>query len=247
MVATTTAQDSDQYSRAIALLVESCKESFGDRLTSVVVYGSAALKDCVPGYSDLDVMLIIEDHLRGPEDYELLKAVKNKVSRKAKVDIHEAWVFGKSLLQSVPTLWETLSARTVYGETIAEKAPIPEIHRRTSIKMMHDLRSCWERRRQMLTPDETAKMALSYTLRFAQNALLYFGIAKMKKKEIIDTFEEAFNILPTSSAPRIAYERILGWEKMDHDKKMLNQIMDEFEIFSDNLYWHIALRTLFDE
>lgn len=246
MATTKTTRGPDRDAKAIDLLIDLCRKNFGRRLSSIILYGSVALKDSVPEYSDLDIMLVIEDYLRGPEDHELLRTIKREISHAIGVDIHEAWVFGRSLLLSVPTLWETLSARTIYGEPIIEKASPPELHKKTSIKMMHDLRSFWERRGRTLDIEEKAKTALSYTLKFAQNALLYYDVIAMRKTEIVESFERRYEGLLIGSAPRIAYERILRWKEIQEDPVALDRIVNDFERFSDTLFWHIGLRTLFE-
>jgi len=236
----------DRYDRAAKLLVELCKERYGTRLSSIVLYGSSAVQDSVPGFSDLDVMLVMENQAVSPQDYDVLRSIKETVTRRTGVEIHEAWVFGRSLLLSVPTIWEALSARTVYGEPIIEKAPILDFHRKTSIKMMHDLRALWERKRNDLDAREKAKTALGQTLKFAQNALLYNGVVKLRKEEVVEAFEEDFREFRMRHFPRQAYKYILAWEKVKSDRRRLRKLVDEFEEFHDNLYWHIALRTLLE-
>lgn len=236
----------DRYDDAISLFVELCKKSFGKRLASIVLYGSASVKDHISGFSDLDVMLVMENHARGPEDYLLLRDIKETVAVKTGVEIHESWVFGKSLLLSVPTIWETLSARTIYGEPIIENAPLVDLHKRTSIKAMHDLRDQWDRRKENLTLEEKAKTALGHTLKFAQNALLYYDVVKMKKGDIVEAFEEKFREFRMRDSPRRAYQNILTWEKVKEDETKLCQVVDDFEKFLNNLYWHVALKTLLE-
>ena len=236
----------DRYEQAAELLVELCKDRYGGRLSSIVLYGSSAVQDPVTGFSDLDVMLVIESHAISPQDHDILRSIKEMVARRTGVEIHETWVFGKSLLLSVPTIWEALSARTIYGDPIIENAPLLDFHKRTSIKMMHDLRILWERKRSSLDPREKAKMALGHTLKFAQNALLYNGVVKLKKDEIVEAFEEDFRGFRMRHFPRRAYESILVWEEVKNDGKRLCRLVDEFETFHDDLYWHIALKTLLD-
>ena len=236
----------DQYEQAAKLLVELCKERYGPRLSSIVLYGSSAIRDPVPGFSDLDVMLVIENQAASPEDHAKLKSIKEIIMKRTGVEIHESWVFGRSLLLSVPTIWEALSARTLYGEPIIEKAPLLELHKKTSIKMMHDLRALWERKKKTLGIKEKAKMALGQTLKFAQNALLYNGVVKLKKEEIIDSFEENFRGFRMRRFPREAYEHMLSWEEVKRDAQKLHRIIDEFEEFHDDLYWLIALKTLLE-
>ncbi len=236
----------DRYEQAAELLVELCKDRYGGRLSSIVLYGSSAVRDTVAGFSDLDVMLVIESYAISPQDHDILRSIKETVARRTGVEIHEAWVFGKSLLLSVPTIWEALSARTIYGEPIIEKAPLLDFHKRTSIKMMHDLRALWERKRSNLDPRERAKMALGHTLKFAQNALLYNGVVKLKKEEIVDAFEKNFKEFRMRHFPRRAYENILVWEEVENDGERLCKLVDEFEGFHDDLYWHIALKTLLE-
>ncbi len=236
----------DRYEEAAKLLVELCKDRYGARLSSIVLYGSSAVQDPVAGFSDLDVMLVIENRAVSPQDHDTLRSIKEIVTRKTGVEIHEAWVFGKSLLLSVPTAWEALSARTIYGEPIIEKAPLLDFHKRTSIKMMHDLRALWERKRSNLDPRERAKTALGHTLKFAQNALLYNGVVKLRKEEIVEAFEENFREFHMRHFPRRAYENILAWEEVKNDRERLRQLVDEFEGFHHDLYWHIALKTLLE-
>lgn len=236
----------DRYEQAAKLLVELCIDRYGARLSSIVLYGSSAMQDPVAGFSDLDVMLVIENRAVSPQDHDTLRSIKEIVARRTGVEIHEAWVFGKSLLLSVPTIWEALSARTIYGEPIIEKAPLLDFHKRTSIKMMHDLRALWERKRSNLDPRERAKTALGHTLKFAQNALLYNGVVKLRKEEIVEAFEENFREFRMRHFPRRAHENILAWEEVKNDGERLRQLVDEFEGFHDDLYWHIALKTLLE-
>jgi len=236
----------DRYDRAAELLVKLCKERYGTRLSSIVLYGSSAVQDSVPGFSDLDVMLVMENQAVSPQDYDILRSIKETIGKRTGVEIHEAWVFGRSLLLSVPTIWEALSARTIYGEPIIEKAPMLDFHKKTSIKMMHDLRALWERKKSDLVARERAKTALGQTLKFAQNALLYNGVVKLRKEEIIKAFEEDFRELRMRRFPRRAYEHILTWEKVKSNGRRLRKLVDEFEEFHDNLYWHIALKTLLE-
>jgi len=236
----------EQYDKAADVLVELCKKAYGERLTSIILYGSASVKNHVSGFSDLDVMLVMEDHARGPQDYLMLRDIKQKVRQRTRVEIHESWVFGKSLLLSVPTIWETLSGRTIYGESIVEEAPLLDLHKRTSVKAMHDLRAQWNRRKDSLTPRERARTALSHTLKFAQNALLYKDVVKMKKEEIVEAFEENFRGFKMRDSPRKAYQSILSWEKLEKDEKTLLSTVQEFEKFHDSLFWYIAIRTLLE-
>lgn len=236
----------DRYDKATNLLVELCKKNFGKRLTSVILYGSTSVEDHVPGFSDIDVMLVMEDHARGPQDYMLLRNIKETVAKKTGVEIHESWVFGKSLLLSVPTIWETLSARTVYGESIVEEAPLPDLHKTTSIKTMHDLKDQWDRRKDSLPLEEKAKTALGQTLKFAQNALLYNDVVKMKKEEIIEAFESSFREFRMRDCPRRAYQNILAWDEVKKSEEKLRQMVHEFEEFHDKLYWHVAFKILLE-
>lgn len=236
----------DRYDEAAKLLVELCKDRYGTRLSSIVLYGSSATQDPVAGFSDLDVMLVIENRAVSPQDHDILRSIKEVVARRTGVEIHEAWVFGKSLLLSVPTIWEALSARTIYGEPTIERAPLLDLHKRTSIKMMHDLGALWERKKSSLDPAEKAKTALSQTLKFAQDALLYNGIVKLRKEEIVEVFEENFKEFRMRHFPRRAYENILAWEEVKNDRERLRQLVDEFEEFHDSLYWHMALKTLLE-
>ena len=235
----------DQYEGAARLLVRLCEAKYGTRLSSIILYGSSAMGDPVFGFSDLDVMLVMENYASS-QDYTILRSVKETIRQETGVEIHEAWVFGRSLLLSVPTIWENLSAKTIYGEPIIEEAPLLELHKRTSIKMMHDLRVRWEGKRSSLDPAERAKMALGQTLRFAQNALLYDGVVKVRKEEIVDAFEENFKGFRLRRFPREAYESVLVWKKLKNDRDKLNQLVAEFEKFYDNLYWYIALKTLLE-
>ena len=236
----------DQYDRATNLLVDLCKKHFGKRLTSIVLYGSASVEDPVSGFSDVDVMLVMEDHVRGPQDYLLLRSIKKTVAERTGIGIHESWVFGKSLLLSVPTIWETLSARTIYGAPIIEQAPLTDLQRMTSIKTMHDLKNQWNRRKDKLTLEEKAKTALGQTLKFAQNALLFNDVVRMKKEEIVEAFEENFRGFRMRDCPRRAYQNIVAWDKVNKSEGSLHQMVDEFEEFHDKLYWHVALKTLLE-
>lgn len=236
----------DRYEEAAKLLVELCKDRYGARLSSIILYGSSAVQDSVSGFSDLDVMLVMENYAVRPQDHDMLGSIKEIVKRRTGVGIHEAWVFGRSLLLSVPTIWEALSARTIYGEPVIEKAPLLELHKKTSIKMMHDLRELWERKRNNLDPTEKAKTALGQTLKFAQNALLYNGVVRLRKEEIVTAFEGNFREFRMRHFPRRAYENILAWEEVKNNKEKLRQLIDEFEGFHDNLYWLIALKTLLE-
>jgi len=236
----------DRYDQASKLLVELCKKRYGTRLSSIVLYGSSAVQDSVPGFSDLDVMLVVENQAVSPQDYDILRSIRETIARRTGVEIHEAWVFGRSLLLSVPTIWEALSARTIYGEPTIEKAPMLDFHRKTSIKMMHDLRALWERKKGDLDARERAKTALGQTLKFAQNALLYNGVVKLRKEEIVSAFEENFREFRMRHFPRRAYEYILAWERVKSDRKELRKLVKEFEKFYDNLYWHVALKTFLE-
>lgn len=236
----------DQYDKATNLLVDLCKKHFGKRLTSIILYGSASVEDHVSGFSDVDVMLVMEDHARGPQDYLLLRSIKKTVAERTGVEIHESWVFGKSLLLSVPTIWENLSARTIYGESIIEKAPLADLHKMTSVKTMHDLKDQWNRKKDSLTLEEKAKTALGQTLKFAQNALLCNDVVKMKKEDIVEAFEENFRGFRMRDCPRRAYQNILVWEEVKKSEEKLRQMVDEFEEFHDKLYWHIAFKTLLE-
>lgn len=226
--------------------MELCKEHFERRVSSIVLYGSVALEDHVAQYSDLDLMFVIEDHLREPHDHEILHMIKKKVSQTTGVEVHELWVFGKSLLLSVPIFWERLGAKTIYGESIIDKAPSLEFTKTTSIKMMSTIRCRWKSGLADLTLEDKAKNALSNTLKLAQSALLYYDQVAVKKCQIADAFETNFTSSNISSAPRTAYERIQRWKELRENSSALTQIINEYEDFSDALFWHIGLKTLFE-
>jgi predicted nucleotidyltransferase len=239
-------QGARQYARAIELVIELCKQHFENRLSSIVLYGSVALEDQVPQYSDLDLMFIIEDHLRDPRDHELLHSIKSTVRQATGVDVHELWVFGKSLLLSVPVFWERLGAKTIYGEPIIDKAPSLEFTKTTSIKMMNTARCRWKNNLSSLTLEEKAKNALGSTLKLAQSALLYYDCMVFKKCQIAERFEKIFDGSHIGSSPKIAHERIERWRELRDDNAALVQIVDEYENFSDTLFWYIGLKTLFE-
>jgi predicted nucleotidyltransferase len=239
-------QGAGQYAEAIELVIELCKQHFKNRLSSIVLYGSVALGDHVPQYSDLDLMFIIEGHMRHPLDHEALHSIKLKVRRATGIDVHELWVFGKSLLLSVPVFWERLGAKTIYGESIIDKAPPMEFSKTTSIKMMNAVRWRWKNNLGSLTLEEKAKNALNSTLKLAQSALLYYDHVAAKKCEIAEGFEAIFNGSHIGSAPRIAYEHIQRWDELRDNNSALVQIINEYDNFSDSLFWFIGLRTLFE-
>jgi len=184
--------------------------------------------------------------MRHPLDHEVLHSIKLKVRQATDVDVHELWVFGKSLLLTVPIFWERLGARTIYGEPIIDKSPHMEFSKTTSIKMMNAVRCRWKNNLACLALEEKAKSALNSTLKLAQNALLYYGHVAARKCQIAESFETIFNASYISFAPRIAYEHIQRWDELRGNDSALAQIINEYENFSDSLFWHMSLKTLFE-
>lgn len=61
--------------------VERCRAYFGGRLTAFYLHGSVAQGDAIPGVSDLDTYLVIEDEMRLPDRQWLAEAEKTLVSQ----------------------------------------------------------------------------------------------------------------------------------------------------------------------
>ena len=49
--------------RFAEVLARSCSEALGDTVTGVILHGSVTLDDYVPGRSDVDLLVIVEDPL----------------------------------------------------------------------------------------------------------------------------------------------------------------------------------------
>ncbi len=226
-----------EYREAVRGFVSQCTERFGDRLVSVVLYGSYARGDYTPGFSDLDFLVVLKpDGKKDLErDYRVVSWIKMRISREFGITFdRESVIIGPPSFFRKRKVFFPLEAKTVMGARLVEKQPIgrsPAFLRKTSIHGLRHLAQEWKNRRRKLYPQQRARLALNYSIRAAQNALLLKHQVAVHKVDVVRRFEASFPDFEFNWVPRRALRLIRAWERYRTNHRLLAEFVETFNRF----------------
>lgn len=109
----------------IEIFLKKLKEVCGEKLKSVIVYGSVAKENYRKGISDINMLVVLEKI-----DYEEIEKIRKNVSKIAYKNMIKPFLFSDWFLSSssdvFPVEWKDIKENhiTVYGEDITEKINI---------------------------------------------------------------------------------------------------------------------------
>lgn len=155
--------DDAELNLTLELFLRECVDCFGDRLVSVLLYGSLVYDDLSPGYSDLDFLAVVKDDIAEPmytRLSEMRKPLRSGwygvlatmiegefVPRKslASPEIGQSYYWGTSSDKPRPgssvrgLVAECIHQRgvTIWGEDIVSQIPRP-----TRDEILRELRDC---------------------------------------------------------------------------------------------------------
>lgn len=219
-----------------------------DNFVSYLVVGSLARGDVVPGWSDIDSVLVVND-----KDQKVLKIVETV---KSEIENDNSWLmseYGSFFTVWIVTREEFLYGRdrfpdklnlidfkkigrTIVGEDLSSLIMVPEIDRKLIEKIFFEYWSALKKMdKRGFTPFWKGRNAIAYPLDAARYALLISGIYVSAKKDIVEKFElnfPNFIYLPTLKK---AYNLREKWVKIKDDHEILNQMYNEALQFLNEL------------
>jgi len=190
--------------KVLAQLVEKLNEAFGERLVSVILYGSAAAGDHQQQFSDLNILCVLRDITTRElaESEPVFKWWRGK-GNPAPLLLSEREV-GTST-DCFPIEFHDIQARhrVLYGANVVSDIVVDESFYRAQVE--HELRAKVLRLRQkaggLLSDKDLLRRLLADSVStFAvlfRHALVLRGLeAKMMKREVFEQAREAFGIDP---------------------------------------------------
>jgi hypothetical protein len=189
---------------ALDQIVDRLKSSLGDRLVSIVLYGSAAAGDCQQGYSDLNVLCVLSDitprdllsvapifswwrGLGNPAPLLLTRAELSTSTDCFAIEFHDICA----------------RHRILHGENVIENLPVDDSFYRAQVE--HELRSKLLRLRHKaagVLADRTllgrllADSLSTFCVLFRHALILHGSDAPHEKREVAAKAAEHFQLSP---------------------------------------------------
>ena len=197
--------------RKLTELVDRLKKAQGARLTSVVLYGSAAGEDHLGKFSDLNVLCVLSEVTpRELGQSEPIFRWWREQGNPAPLLMSEHEVQTSTDCFPIEFHDITLQHRLLYGKDVVSTLRVDTSFYRAQVE--HELRAKLLRLRQkasgVLSDKDTLRKLLAdsistFCVLFRHALMLHGHEAKMKKREVIDQASKIFNL---DAAP---FERLL--------------------------------------
>jgi predicted nucleotidyltransferase len=190
--------------RVLNQLVERLKKTYGDRLKSVILYGSAAVGDHHEKFSDLNVLCVLRElTVRELEQSTPIVQWWREQGNPSPLLLNE--VEARNSTDCFPIEFHDIRERrrVLFGDDIALDLNIEECFYRAQVE--HELRAKLLRLRQraagvLADPELTRNLLIDSVSTFCvlfRHALLLNGVdAKFEKREIVEQARERFAIDP---------------------------------------------------
>lgn len=187
--------------RAVAGVSEQLRALFGARLVAVALYGSAAGADYVPGVSDLNLVVVLED-----VDYHDLRALRPYVRRWHKQRVATPLLLDRRFLSSAadvfPMELHDIQAqhRMLFGDDVFAVLTINDAHLRFQCE--HEARGKLLRLRALYVEGGTSRRRLRALMLDSLKTFLIImrnlirvrtGHAPAGYDEVVETFSQQFH------------------------------------------------------
>jgi len=248
----TTLFSKETYYRVIHGFGGKIKQHLKDNFVSFVVIGSLGKGDVVPGWSDIDSVLVVKD--KSKECLKVVNEIKSEVERDNPwlmsdygswftvwIVTQEEFLYGSDNFPSKLNLIDFKRiGKTILGEDLISKIKAPEIDREEIVNIFLEY---WNWLKKMeekgYSPFWKGRNAIMYVLDAARYALLVSGIYVSTKKDIVEKFELNFPNFRYLQILKKAYMLREEWVKVKGDQQMLNQIYLEALQFLKEIYEEI--------
>ena len=239
----------ETYYQVVRKFGRKIKQHLKDDFVSYVVIGSLGRGDVVPGWSDIDSVLVVKDKSR--ECLRVVDEVKSEVERDNPwligeegswftvwIVTQEEFLYGADEFPSKLDLIDFKSiGRTIVGEDLISHIKASEIDRKEIVNIFSEYWSWLKKMDEKgFSPFWKGRNAITYTLDAARYLLLINEMYVSAKKDIVEKFEQNFpnfRYLPTLKK---AYRLREKWVKIKDDQQILNQIYKEALQFLDEIY-----------
>lgn len=190
--------------RVLNQLVERLKKAYGDRLTSVILYGSAAVGDHQKKFSDLNILCVLREVTpRELADSTSIVRWWREQGNPSPLLLSEEEV--RNSTDCFPIEFQDIKERhrVLHGEDVVRNLAIDTCFYRAQVE--HDLRAKLLRLRQkaaaVLADPELLRRLLAdsvstFCVLFRHALLLAGAEAKFEKREVIAQARERFGIAP---------------------------------------------------
>jgi len=202
----------DSYLHTIEKFVERVKANLAERVKSLTLFGSMVARDVVSGLSDLDDFILV---LKGNQvDLNLLESL-SEIGKEVGNMYGLSYLFGFDVfteeqipiggLECVPATWNYLvivgawfQRKVLIGEDVLANSNIPLESLKLFAKNWLEFK-IFDNINDLIAGGLKSSIEVEWTYHFAreailfsQLALLYKGIAVMRKEEVVSRFYEAY-------------------------------------------------------
>ncbi len=239
-------------------LIEKCLTSkdIKDNLLFGALLGSTQTDEAIEGYSDLDVLFVLKSNKSGAVDASTLfqlKKIAEDVSNKNKVEIsllthtvfdfeeyvnfeyliHYSWgevFFGSE--EGYINLFFSIIKKKFSKRKRKETMYYDIIHARFNLVRQY---VSWNKFNRKEYPQTILKLIIDTVIEMCDWALIYRGIFKRTKREILEEFTKEFSLGKHGSIPFRAYAIRANWSSYKFIEKELYDFMDEAILFVQEL------------
>lgn len=243
-------------------IVSECLENraIKDELLFISLLGSSQTDEAVEGYSDLDILLILKSDKSGAVKESALlelKRLSEEVSSDGNIEvsllthtifdfeeyvdfnylIHYSW--GKVLFGSDEEhkeLFDTIIKRKYSEKNRKELTYYNLIHARFNLIRQY---VSWNKFNKEKYTQVILKLIIDKIIEICEWALVYKGIFKKTKKEVLEDFNNNFRIEKYSHIPNQAFEIRANWNSYNFTEKELYKFIDESMLFLQELVFII--------
>jgi hypothetical protein len=250
----------NERGRLLKEIVSQCVENSAikNELLFISLLGSSQTNEAVEGYSDLDILFIFRSNKYGTIQKSTLlelKKLSEKVSGKNDNDIevsllahtifdfeeyvdfeyliHYSW--GKVLFgakKSYKKLFDSIISKK-YSEKIRKDLMYYNlIHARFNL-IRHYV--SWNKFNKDKYVPIILKLIIDKVIEICDWALIYKGIFKKTKKEILENFSNNFQLGKYGHIPNQAYKIRANWNYYNFTEKELSKFIDESVLFVQEL------------
>lgn len=246
-------------------IVKECIENseIKDELLFISLLGSSQTNEAVEGYSDLDILLVLKSNESGAiKESTLLelKRLSQKVSSDDNIEvsllthtvfdfeeyvdieylIHYSWgevLFGSA--KEYKKLFDTIVKKKYSEKNRKELTYYNLIHARFNLIRQY---VSWNKFNKEKYTQAILKLIIDKIIEICDWALVYRGIFKKTKKEVLEDFNNNFRIEKYSHIPNQAFEIRANWNSYDYTEKELYKFIDESILFVQEL-----VRVVYEE
>lgn len=242
----------------LSKLVEECLNSniIKTNLLFVSLLGSTQTDEAIEGYSDLDILFILKSNESGAVDIStltLLKKIAEEISVDNKIEIsfltHTVFDFEEyvDFEYLIHYSWgEVVSgSKEAYSKLFSQIIEKKLSEKERKNLMYYDLIHArfnlirryvsWNKYNKDSYTEVILKLFIDTVIEMCDWALIYRGIFKRNKKEIIEEFTKEFDLGKNKNVPSQAYAIRANWSSYKFKEGELLDFVDEAVLFVQEL------------